>query len=212
MGKSLGPIASIGITLAGIASGPAGWFSSAFFKQAGFMALGLLAQSSQKVKVGALQDQGIMVAAEGVELVRGYGTNRHSGTLVYTTNWIEHDSNAGGKGGPQSTSANYTTSYFIVGGQGPITRVNRIWLNSELVYDYLAPPPTMMLADTTPDEGAYFSGSFNGWGLRVYTGTLNQPVDTHIAGMEGTNNWTNYPGLWGIYIQGSPHETDYKAR
>ena len=198
MGKSLGAIGGVGLSLAGIASGTK-WFTSAFFKQAGFLGLGLLAQSSQKTKVGALQDQGIMVAAEGVEIVRGFGTNRHSGTLVWTTNWIEHDTSSGGSGGPQTTNATYTTSCWLLGGQGPVTRLNRVWLNATLIYDWQSPPPTMVLV-FDPDAGFWY-GSFNGWELRFYPGTLTQPVDENIINYEGTGNWTNYPGMWGIYIQ-----------
>ena len=197
MGKTLGAIGGLGLSLAGAASGTGG-FTSALWKQFGFLGLGLLAQSSQKVKVGAIQDLGIMVASEGVELVRGYGTNRHSGTLVYTTNWIEAPS-GGGKGGPQSNNASYTTNCYLVGGQGPISRLNKLWVNNYLIYDWQAPEPTMQLT-FDPDAG-YSYGEYNGWYLRFYPGTMTQPVDSDLIAWEGAGNWTNFPGLWGIYIQ-----------
>lgn len=218
------------------------------------------------------EDLAVQLAQEGADLPRGWGTWRQAGTIVYSSRLLEHQSteDAGGKGPPKSTVFTYSTSLAIMGGQGPISRVNRIWADGTVVYDdgktfstwlpnqnYVAGDfvrPTVpngfeyratnsgktnsvepawpaglgvTVSDTNGvDPGVFWSteasgtqtgftlihdgttGVYSGTNpnssgasLDIYTGTMNQPVNSYLEGVKGVGKTSGQLGNWYVVLQ-----------
>ena len=221
MGKGLSKVASVGLTVAGIASGT-GWFTGGFFKGVGLVGLNMaLGGGASHPNGPRLEDLGVQLAAEGADLPRGWGAWRQSGVMVWCPGLDEHEErHSAGKGGKKYSDYSYTTSLMLVCGRGPITRINRIRLNERVVYDYnggnekpfifeaqgsgLAAPPDVY------DDAAqsWMVSGANSWlrgtrnvGIRAYLGHINQPVDPKLEAVKGAGRWTNYPGLWGLFFE-----------
>jgi len=194
---------SVGIMGAGIASG-AGWFTGAFWKQAGLMAVSSVLGSLQHQDGPRQSNMSVQLAQEGADLPRGWGRWRQAGTLVWCPGLDEHrQSHSAGKGGPKITEFKYSASAMIVVGRGPITRVERIRLNERVVYDYAGGVEKgfKLLVQGDASSGAW-KWVKNGDGrVRIYPGTLNQPVDSWLQAAKGLGQWTNYPGLWGAFFE-----------
>ena len=89
-----------------------------------------------------------------------------------------------GSGGPKVETAHYTTSAYLVGGRGPITRLQRVWANDVLLYDWNNPASTAMQLTLDHTTGVW-SGTVNGWTLRLprragaARGPHHHPVQGH---------------------------------
>lgn len=206
MGKSAGKIAmGIGFAGLGIATGGAGWFTSAFWKQLGVYAVTSFLSSKMGGSQGhRLDDLGVQLAQEGADLPRGWGRWRQSGVIVYCPGLQEHrDSGGLGKGAPSETEYKYSATAYILGGRGPLTRIERIRLNDRVVYDYNSGNEKgfqlTQQGNTATGEWKWIK---NGDGkVRVYPGTFNQPVDSWLESAKGVGQWTAYPGLWGAMFE-----------
>ena len=201
MGKNALNIA-IGVgSLAASAAVPGAAFAWGRFGTAlGLMALGQIASSSQNVKGPRLQNLGVTLDTEGAELPRGWGTWRQSLRLVWSSGLIEHKkTKRGGKGGPKVTEYRYSTKLLYVGGRGPITRLNRIKLNQFAEYDYNGGDEKG--CKLTWSDGHWSGRTKSGVTIRVYPGTLTQPVDTLPETDKGVDQWTNYPREWLLALE-----------
>jgi hypothetical protein len=207
MGRNLKTAATLGLTVAGIASG-AGWFTPAFWKTAGIWALGSLVGGGQRLEGARLTDLGVQVAQEAAELARGWGYWRQAGVLVYCPGLTESESKKKhGKGGSgvSETTFHYTTDLFIVGGIGPITNPVGVKLNNKIVFEWNDGAPKGWKLEQS-ETGQHFYAKADGYNdtdmeIRFYTGHVSQPIDALFEAAKGVNKWTNYPGLWGLAIK-----------
>ncbi|MCF6329576.1 MAG: glycoside hydrolase TIM-barrel-like domain-containing protein, partial [Henriciella sp.] len=104
----------------------------------------------------------VMESREGAGLPTVYGRMRVGGQVVWASRFREkRQERSAGKGGPKYSEYTYSVSFAVALCQGPITRVDRIWANGELV----------ALADVN-------------W--RLYQGTDDQEPDPLIEAIEGS--------------------------
>ena len=197
IGKGLKSVVNIGL---GVGSLFASGGTSGLLKGLGFMALGGLLSSSQRIEGQRLNDLGVQLAQEGAELIKGWGTWRQSFTLVYSSGLKEHKhSKHQGKGGPKVTNYTYGTKAVLLGGRGPITRLNRVKLNQYTIYDWNGGNEKGMELEFA--DGHWSGENDDDLKLRVYPGTLNQPVATILESAKGVGNWTAYPNQWYVELE-----------
>jgi len=116
---------------------------------------------------------------------------------------------SGGKGQPVTTNNDYTCNVGILGGVGPIGRLNKITANNLLLYTYDG-------VDQQSNPGGIVQYGSNGlWNLtytadggsssriRIYFGTQTQAADDLIAANLGLSAQTPaFLGRWYIVLQG----------
>lgn len=148
-----------------------------------------------------LNDLSAPKSSYGGSIPRIYGTVRVAGNAIWasnireTVNTEQSYSGGGGRGGKgggggggggtitETTTYTYNGSFAVLLGEGQITGIKRIWLNSKLVYN-IAPDAD---ADTY-NRSQIFAGS-----IRVYTGVAHQQ-DSLIAGWQGSAYTPAYRG------------------
>ncbi|MEM9938099.1 MAG: glycoside hydrolase/phage tail family protein [Pseudomonadota bacterium] len=112
----------------------------------------------------------ISESREGAGLPLVYGRMRVGGQIIWASRFKENrQESSAGKGGPSYTDYSYSVSFAVALGQGPITRVDRIWANGEL----------LTLADVN-------------W--RLYKGDEVQLPDPLIEAIEGVEQAPAYRG------------------
>ena len=195
---------NVGIGIASLAASaavPGAAFAwGRFGMSLGLMALGQIASSSQNVKGPRLNNLAVTLDTEGADLPRGWGTWRQGLRLAWSSGLIEHTKKKrGGKGGPTTTEYTYSTKLLFVGGRGPITRLNRIKLNQFAEYDYNG--GNEKGCNLTWSDGHWSGRTKSGITIRVYPGTLTQPVDTLPETDKGVDQWTNYPREWLLALE-----------
>ena len=106
-----------------------------------------------------LKELNVSGSSYGTPIARHFGTMRVPGTIIWSTDFVEHENKeGGGKGQPQATSFSYSVSFAVALGSSPIDRVGRIWADGNLL------------------RGA--GGDLKSGGeLRIYTGSMVQPRD-----------------------------------
>ncbi|MBW3636712.1 MAG: phage tail protein [Armatimonadetes bacterium] len=195
----LGTILNIGATFA---TGGA----SAIWRYA---ALAFMLVAGSKGQSGPrLSDLTIALDGEGQELPRGWGRWRQELRLVYTSGLIETKKSKGG--GlfsfltPKVTTYTYGTKCVCIGGRGPITRLRRLKLNQYPIYDFNGGAEQ---GGSLVWNGSFWAGEMRlkkdkvGIKIRVYPGTLSQPVDAMLVAAKGAGNWTNYPHQWLVALE-----------
>ena len=166
----------------------------------------MLVKGGPTQKGPRLSNLSITLDGEGQEIARGWGRWLQEMRLVYTSGLIEKKKSkkSGGLlgtsiGASKVTTYKYGTKCVMIGGRGLISRVNRIDLNQFALYDY----------NGGEEQGAklVWNGQFwegqtkAGIKIRVYPGTLDQPVDPVLVAAKGENAWTNYPGHWLVVLE-----------
>ncbi len=117
---------------------------------------------------------------EGVGLPLVYGRMRIGGQVIWAARFKEkRRERAAGKGGPKYADYTYSVSFAVALSQGPITRIDRIWANGELIN----------LSDIN-------------W--RLYTGHEAQLPDPLIEAIEGVSNAPAYRGTAYIVFEDLP--------
>jgi len=110
----------------------------------------------------------LLESRDGAPLPFVAGRMRVGGHLIWASRFKEaRREQAAGKGGPKYIEYAYSISLAIALGQGPITRLDRVWANGE----------PFSLRDVT-------------W--RLYQGTSNQLPDPLIEAIEGANQTPAY--------------------
>lgn len=170
---------SIGGSILGISATSIGFFAGSALGGILFPGLGV----PDIVEEGPrLTDTKVQTSAYGEHLVRPYGTVRLSGNVIWASEVREavQESNqdVGGKGGGGGsvTTRNYLyyRSFAIGICQGPITRIDKIWANTELIYDHF-----------TGEKRFQFN---------EYAGNETQVADSVIESFEGAGNVPAYRG------------------
>lgn len=122
----------------------------------------------------------VMESREGAGLPLVYGRMRVGGQVMWASRFKEYRSNrSGGKGGPKSRQYTYSVSFAVALCQGPISRVDRIWANGELM-------------------------PLSGVNWRLYHGTEDQLPDPLIEAIEGSAQTPAYRGTAYIVFEDLP--------
>ena len=163
--------------MADIAMGAAGAVVGSFFgnPMLGFsigMTLGnMFFGPKQSFDSGRLQDLKIGTASQAAPIPIVFGTVRTAGNIIWAPALHESSSSggAGGSlGGPTFNNYSYTADLAIMICEGEITRINKIWADSELIYDYNGGTPIW----------AEFMDSAK---VDMYLGTMVQTVNDVIS-------------------------------
>ncbi len=81
-----------------------------------------------------LKELAVSGSSYGTPIARHYGVMRAPGTIVWSTDLIEHESReGGGKGKPKTTSFSYSVSFAVSLSSRPIDRIGRIWADGNLL-------------------------------------------------------------------------------
>ncbi|MEM6971934.1 MAG: glycoside hydrolase/phage tail family protein [Pseudomonadota bacterium] len=135
----------------------------------------LLGRGSRSVDVGRARSLRLQTSTEGTPVPRVYGRMRLSGTVIWSTRFLERvtERREGGKGGGGSSTKvreySYSISLAIAVCEGPIDRVGRIWADGKEI-------------------------DVRSVTYRVYTGDDAQGPDPKIEAVEGSGNVPHYRG------------------
>jgi hypothetical protein len=113
-----------------------------------------------------LKELGVSTSSYGAPIARHHGRIRTPGTILWSTDLVEHtERSGGGKGRPSVTSYSYSASFAVALSSRPIVRLGRIWADGNLL------------------RGA--AGDLKAGGeLRIYSGHGDQPLDPLIGSAE----------------------------
>ena len=75
----------------------------------------------------------VMESREGAGIPSVYGKMRVAGHVIWAARFKENatTSSVGGKGGPRVTDYDYSVSFAVALGEGPVMAVRRAWANGE---------------------------------------------------------------------------------
>jgi hypothetical protein len=124
-----------------------------------------------------IADLRVQTSSYGAAIPRLYGRMRVSGTVIWSTDLIEHrHKQSQGKGRGSATSYSYSVSLAVALSSRPLLAIGRIWADGNLL------------------RGA--AGDFKSAAtLRLHSGGEDQPVDPLIASAEGVADCPAYRGL-----------------
>jgi hypothetical protein len=132
----------------------------------------LLAPTRRGPRVG---DLGVQSSSYGTQIPRIYGTMRVAGSVVWSTDLVEHSQTGGAKGQPDVTYS-YTVSFAVALSSRQARSIKRIWADGKLL------------------RGA--AGDLKvGGTLRFHDGDEDQSIDPLIGAVEGIANTPAYRGL-----------------
>ncbi|MEO0030794.1 MAG: hypothetical protein RIS94_552 [Pseudomonadota bacterium] len=116
-----------------------------------------------------LKELSVQTSSYGSALPLHFGQMRAAGTVIWSTDLVEHqEKTGGGKGRPSVTTYSYTASFAVALSSRPIDRIGRIWADGNLL------------------RGA--AGDLKvGGTMRVHTGFGDQGIDPLIAQAEGAS-------------------------
>jgi hypothetical protein len=84
-----------------------------------------------------LNDLSVSSSANGVSIPFGYGLYRLAGNIIWCPGLVQHSKTQSAKGGPSSTTYNFTASFACAFGEGP-GKIRKIWGDSKVIYDETA--------------------------------------------------------------------------
>ena len=124
---------------------------------------------------GRMTDIDLQTATLGAKIIKGYGTTRVTGNIIWGTKYTEHvhTSSSGGKGGSpkqESKSYTYSASFAILISEGPIKSIKKVFA-----------------------DGNDFDMSSVDYNL--YYGDQSQEPDDFMQSIEGTGKVPAYRGL-----------------
>ena len=142
--------------------------------------VGRLASLASPIEGHRIDSLRVMESREGAALPRVYGRMRLSGQVIWASRFTEHQqSESVGKGGPEINTYSYSVSFAVAIANAPITRIDRIWANGEVL------------------ETA-------GLNYRIYTGSETQLPDPLITAIEGSENAPAYRGTAYVVFEDLP--------
>lgn len=124
-----------------------------------------------------LGDLAVQTSSYGTPIPKVFGRLRVAGTVIWSTDLVEHRSTSGGgKGRPATVGYSYSASFAVALSARPIRGIGRIWADGKLL------------------RGA--AGDFkSATGFRLHLGDEEQKVDPLIAAVEGIGSTPAYLGL-----------------
>lgn len=186
-------LSAAGSVIGSAVGGPAGSFIGSRIGQTVGSSIGNGGRTSRHHSEGArLEDLAVQTSTYGRMIPQVFGTVRIAGNVIWsrpirevaTTTTV---SSGGGKGGggarARQTSTQTSYSYFITLaiaiGEGPITRLDRVWADSKLL-------------------------DLSGGTYRIYLGSETQLPDPAIEAIYGIGNTPAYRGLAYVVIEDFP--------
>lgn len=119
----------------------------------------------------------LTTSSYGTPIPRQFGRMRVAGSVIWSTDLIEHrDRQSGGKGRPSTNSYSYSASFAVALSSRPLLEIGRIWADGKL------------LRDAAGDLKV-------GGTLRLHHGHPDQPADPLIAAAEGPGLCPAHRGL-----------------
>lgn len=161
--------------------------ANSFWMSMAALAGGLIDQqifaTDYKQEQGKVSDLQIQTSSLGANIVRGWGTSRITGNIVWGTKFVEHkktETQRGGKGGGGSsvttTTYSYSVSFCVQICEGPIVGISNVWADGNAL--------DMSTIDYT-----------------LYTGTESQMPDPFMEGIEGEGKVPAYRGTAYIVVK-----------
>ncbi|RIJ28493.1 baseplate multidomain protein megatron [Henriciella mobilis] len=122
----------------------------------------------------------VMNAREGAGMANVYGRMRVGGQLIWASRFKEcRRERSAGKGGPKISDYSYSVSLAVAVCEGPVTRLDRVWANGEI----------LRLAD---------------YHWRFYAGGETQEPDPLIEAVEGTGEVPAFRGTAYVVFEDLP--------
>lgn len=123
-----------------------------------------------------LSDLRVQTSSYGTPIPRLYGRMRVAGTVIWSTDLVEHRQRQGGKGRAATTTYSYSASFAVALSSRPVRSVGRIWAEGNIL------------------RGA--AGDFkSATGFTLHGGDEDQPVDPLIAAAEGASGCPAFRGI-----------------
>jgi hypothetical protein len=123
-----------------------------------------------------LKDLAVTSSSYGTPIPRHFGRMRVAGSVIWSTDLVEHAHTEGGKGQPSITTYSYSASFAVALASREIVGIGRIWADGNLL------------------RGA--AGDLKvGGALRLYGGTREQSADPLIAAAEGAETCPAFRGI-----------------
>ena len=121
----------------------------------------------RKVEGPRLKDLSVQTSSYGSAIPQHFGRMRTAGTVIWATDFVEHQqSGSAGKGQPSVTQYSYTASFAVALASRPIAGIGRVWADGNLL------------------RGA--AGDLKvGGTMRIHTGHGDQSADPLLAQAEG---------------------------
>ncbi len=131
-----------------------------------------------------LKELSVTTSSYGSPISRHFGRMRVAGSIIWSTDLVEHrDTQGGGKGKPSVTSFSYSASFAVALASRPLSDIGRIWADGNLL------------------RGA--SGDLKTSGqMRFYPGTGDQEPDPLLAASEGEGASPAYRGIAYVVFEG----------
>lgn len=124
-----------------------------------------------------LDELRVQTSSYGSAVPRIYGRMRVSGTVIWSTDLVEHrNRQSNGKGRGSTTTYSYSVSMAVALSSRPLLRVGRIWAEGNVLRG---------------GDGAFKSPVT----FRLHDGSEDQPVDPFIAAAEGMDGAPAYRGI-----------------
>lgn len=124
-----------------------------------------------------LTELAVQTSSYGTQIPRLFGTMRVAGSVIWSTDLIEHRSTEGGKGKPSVTSYSYTASFAVALSARALVGVGRIWADGKLLRG--------SAGDFKSGIGAF----------RLHGGSEDQDPDPLIAAAEGASQAPAHRGI-----------------
>jgi len=124
-----------------------------------------------------LTELAVQTSSYGAQIPRLFGTMRVAGSVIWSTDLIEHRGTEGGKGKPSVTNYSYTASFAVALSARAVIGVGRIWADGKLLRG--------AAGDWKSGVGAF----------RLHPGDEDQDADPLIAAAEGASLATAHRGM-----------------
>lgn len=124
-----------------------------------------------------LTELAVQTSSYGTQIPKLFGTMRVAGSVIWSTDLIEHRSTEGGKGKPTTTNYSYTASFAVALSARAVIRVGRIWADGKLLRG--------AAGDFKSGIGAF----------RLHAGSEDQAADPLIVAAEGAGLAPAHRGL-----------------
>lgn len=132
-----------------------------------------------------LNDLQVSSSAPGNPIPFGYGAFRLGGQIIWAQPMQEHKRSQSAKGGPTSTTYDYTCTFAVSYGFGP-GQIAQIWGDSQCMYDTTGTQQVGVLQDSNGNQV-----SLN---VTLYPGDEDQMPDPTVVSIQGANTTPAFRG------------------
>lgn len=162
----------------------------------------LVGNAYDPVKIGMqgprLNDLKVQASNYGKMIPTLSGASRFAGNVIWSTDIVEtsHTQGTGGKGGPVTTTTNYTysQSFAVALCAGIVAGIGRIWANGKLIYNVTSSADAATVAASRKVARV----------MRFYSGSETQTADSLIQAHVGAANAPAYRGTAYVVFEDFP--------